>query len=46
LANISYRVGNQPLQIDTKTERITNNSQADKLLKPAYRPPYVIPDVV
>ena len=46
LANISYRVGNKPLQIDPKTERIVNNSQADGLLKPEYRAPYVIPDVV
>jgi hypothetical protein len=46
LANISYRVGNQHLKIDTKTERIVNNEPADRLLKPEYRAPYVIPDVV
>jgi predicted dehydrogenase len=46
LANISYRVGNKYLELDPKTEKITNNAQADALLKPEFRKPYVISDPV
>lgn len=46
LANLSYRVGNQFLQVDPRTEQITNNEPAARLLKPEYRAPYVIPDSV
>ncbi|MBM4011959.1 MAG: Gfo/Idh/MocA family oxidoreductase [Planctomycetes bacterium] len=46
LANLSYRVGNQFLQVDPQTEQITNNEQAAKLMKPEYRAPYVIAENV
>jgi len=46
LANLSYRVGNRQLLFDAQTERFTNNEEANKLLKPAYRKHYRIPDAV
>jgi predicted dehydrogenase len=45
-ANISYRVGNQPLEIDTDQERFTNHEQANTLLRPPYREPFIISDPV
>ena len=45
-ANISYRVGNKQLAFDSKSETFTNCPEANALLKPAYRKPYVIPDQV
>lgn len=44
LADIAYRMGNKQLLFDPKTERFTNNDEANKLLKGEYRSPYVIPD--
>lgn len=46
LANISYRVGNQKLEFDSKTETFTNCDQANKFLKREYRAPWVVPDNV
>jgi predicted dehydrogenase len=46
LANISYRVGNQKLTLDPKTESFVNAPQANKYLKRKYRHPWVIPDKV
>ena len=46
LANISFRVGNRYLELDRKAEKITNNDQANALLKPEFRKPYVISDPV
>ena len=46
LADIAYRVGKKQLLFDSKTERFTNNEEANKLLKGNYRSPYVIPDNV
>ena len=44
LANISYRVGNQKLTLDPKTESFVNASDANKYLKRTYRAPWIIPD--
>jgi len=46
LANLSYRVGNKQLFFDAKTERFTNSEEANRLLKPAYRKNYRIPEEV
>jgi hypothetical protein len=46
LANTSYRVGQKQLLFDATTERFTNNDDANKLLKPAYRKHYRISDQV
>jgi predicted dehydrogenase len=46
MANISYRVGNQKLEFDPKTESFTNCEQANKYLKRKYRKPWVVPDNV
>ncbi len=46
LADISYRVGNQTLKFDSKTESFINNNEANKYLKGEYRKPWVIPDKV
>lgn len=46
MANISYRVGNQKLEFDPKTETFTNCDQANKYLKREYRKPWVVPDNV
>lgn len=46
LANVSLRTGNKQLLFDAETETFANNKEADKLLKPAYRKHYRIPDVV
>ena len=46
LGNISLRAGNRHLLFDGKTERFTNFEQANTLLKPHYRAPYVLPEQV
>lgn len=46
LANISYRLGGEKLDIDPTTETCKNNERANSLLKREYRSPYVIPDQV
>ena len=46
LANISYRLGNQQLEFDAKTETFTNNDQANTLLGRTYRKPWVLPENV
>jgi hypothetical protein len=46
LANISFRVGNQQLLFDAKTERFTNSDEANKLLTKQYRPKYAISEPV
>jgi predicted dehydrogenase len=46
LGNIAYRVGNRQLLFDGENERFTNNDEANRLLKSAYRDNYVIPDKV
>ena len=45
LANISYRVGNKYLAFDVEAEKFEekfDNLEANQLLHPAYRDPYVI----
>ncbi len=46
LGSIAHRVGNQSLRFDDQAERFENNPAADRLLRPAYRPRYGIPDQV
>ena len=46
LANISLRVGNKQLYFDAEKERFTNNEEANKLLKLAYREKFRIPERV
>ena len=46
LGNISYRVGNQHLFFNAKTETFTNNDEANRLLKPNFRKHYRIPENV
>lgn len=45
-ANTAYRLGNRQLLFDAATERFTNSPEANRLLKPDYRAPYVVPDAV
>jgi predicted dehydrogenase len=46
LANISYRVGNQKLTLDHKTETFADVLEANKYLKRTYRQQWVIPDKI
>ena len=46
IANISYRVGNQRLQFDSKTGSFTNCDEANQYLKRQYRPGWAIPESV
>ena len=46
IANISYRLGNQKLKFDPKTETITNIKEANKYLRRRDREPWVIPDKI
>ncbi|MCK4292113.1 MAG: Gfo/Idh/MocA family oxidoreductase [Planctomycetes bacterium] len=46
LANISYRVGNQKLTFDPRTESFVDAPEADRYLKRPYRQPWVVPDKV
>lgn len=45
-ANISFRVKNRPLMIDADSERFINDDEANSLLRPEYRSPYVIAETV
>ena len=45
-ANISFRVGNRPLAIDRDAECFVNDDDANRLLHPDYRSPFVIPSQV
>ena len=45
-ANISFRVGNRPLNIDRDAERFIGDDEANGLLRPGYREPFVIRDEV
>jgi predicted dehydrogenase len=42
----AYRVGKKLLYFDAPSERFTNSDEANRLLKPAYRKQYRIPDQV
>ena len=46
LANISYRLGNEKLRFDPKTESFIGTPQANRYLKRTYRHPWVIPEKV
>jgi predicted dehydrogenase len=46
MANISYRVGNQKLELDPQTETFTNCAQANTFIKRKYRAPWIVPDNV
>lgn len=46
LANVAHRVGNRRLAFDGDTETFPHSDTANRLLKPAYRDPYRIPDNV
>jgi predicted dehydrogenase len=45
LGNISYRLG-RVLDFDPKTEKFTNDAEADKMLTRNYRPGYAVPEKV
>jgi predicted dehydrogenase len=46
LGNISYRLGNQKLTFDPKTEHFVGNDEANQYLKAAARKHYRIPDAI
>jgi predicted dehydrogenase len=46
LANISYRLGDQKLEFDGKTETFVGNREANGLIKRSYRKPWEVPDKV
>lgn len=46
MANIAYRTGNQQLALDPKTETFGANAAANALVRPKYRKPYEVPEVV
>ena len=46
LANASWRAGNKKLMFDAKTETFSGEPEANKLLKRAYRAPWIIPESV
>ena len=45
-ANISYRIGNQKLKIDPKTESFADSKEANQYLRRKDRSPWVIPEKV
>jgi hypothetical protein len=45
LANVAATVG-RTLRFDTETERFVDDEAANRLAKPPYRAPYVVPDEV
>jgi predicted dehydrogenase len=46
LGAAAYRVGKKHLLFDPQTERFTNSDEANRLLKPAYRKHYRVPEQV
>jgi len=46
LANISYRLGNQKLAFDAKSESFVNSPRADTYLKRVYRHAWTVPEEV
>ncbi len=46
LANISYRLGGRKLVVDSKTETLVDDAEANKMLKREYRAPWVVPEKV
>jgi hypothetical protein len=45
LGNAAYRLG-RTLRFDPKTETCISDEEANQLLAPRYRAPYVVPDTV
>ena len=45
LANISYRLG-RSLDFDPRTMKFINDAEANRMLKPKYRKPFVVEDIV
>lgn len=45
LGNISYRLG-RTLEFDPSKESFVNDPEAERYLRPQYREPYVVPDIV
>jgi predicted dehydrogenase len=46
IANIAHRVGNRRLAFDAGTESFPNDPDANKLLRRAYRDPWIVPERV
>lgn len=46
LANMAYRLGNQMLVFDGRTETFSANEAANKMLRPKYRKDYGVPEEV
>jgi predicted dehydrogenase len=46
LANISYRLGGRKLLVDSETETLIGDAEANALLKREYRGPWVVPESV
>jgi hypothetical protein len=46
MGNIAHRVGNQRVVFDPATESFAGNEAANRMLRPAYRKHYRIPDSV
>jgi predicted dehydrogenase len=45
-ANISYRLAGRKINIDSKTETVIDDKEANQLLRREYRQPWVVPDTV
>jgi hypothetical protein len=45
LANVSYRLG-RTLQFDGKTQRVTGDEEANRLLHGTFRAPFLVPENV
>jgi hypothetical protein len=46
LANISYRLGGRKLIVDSSTETLKDDTEANEMLKREYRTPWVVPESV
>jgi hypothetical protein len=45
LGNVAYRLG-RTLHFDPRTEKCLGDDEANRLLAPRYRNPYVVPETV
>lgn len=46
MANIAHRNGNRRVEFDSAAERFVDNDAANRLLRPGFRQPYAVPEVV
>jgi hypothetical protein len=46
LANISYRLGGRKLIVDSETETLRDDAEANEMLRREYRAPWVVPETV